>query len=79
MAGVSDCFFCKEYTRERDNSKRIEARNGVMHHEIRALMLKLSWNEISGRYHWGEMTHRPSPSGFDLNYCPECGRRLEND
>lgn len=71
-----ECFFCKEYARMRDQHALIESRNGITHHDIKAVMLLISWNELSGRHHWGETTHRPKPGGFDLNYCPECGRRL---
>jgi len=70
------CFFCSENERLRDHFNLIESRGGGTHHEIHVEILQVSWNEIAGRHHYGTMTHRPKPFGFDLNYCPECGRRL---
>jgi len=76
MAGMSSCFFCEDYRRLRQYYDQIEDRGGGTHHEIRVETLLISWNEIAGKHHYGTMTHRPKPMGFDLNYCPECGRKL---
>lgn len=77
MAGMR-CFFCSEYNRLLDYDGGREEVNPKLHHSYGALILQLSWNDIAGRHHWSEQTIRPRPEGFQLRFCPECGRRLDS-
>ena len=70
------CQFCAELERLEEHEKFVEAHSEYHRHEFGVVLLQIDWNQLSGRHHWGEMTHRPRPEGFKLNYCPECGQRI---
>lgn len=73
------CTFCKYLTEMHAFDRIRENGNPMLHHDYHALILQRSWNDMTGTAHAGTMTHKPKAVGFDLNYCPECGRKLNGD
>ena len=70
------CDFCAYLSDlERDASRREDGAPWI-HHDFHALILSRSWNDYLGTAHAGTMVHRPKAVGFEIRYCPECGRKL---
>lgn len=70
------CDFCKDYEHFKELDRT--ASNPHTRHDYHVALIRRSWNERVGRSHAGEMTHRPKGCGYDLKYCPECGRRIDD-
>lgn len=70
------CDFCKYLSDlERDDLRR-EHEAPWLHHDYHVLILQRVWNDYTGTAHAGTMAHRPNAVGFEINYCPECGRKI---
>ena len=70
------CDFCK-YLADMQSFDRIrEHGNPRLHHDYHVLILQRAWNDYTGTHHAGTMVHRPKAVGFEINYCPECGRKI---
>ena len=71
------CTFCEYLFELQAAARRKEDSNPKLHHDYHALILSRAWNDYTGTAHAGTMTHKPKVVGFELNYCPECGKELE--
>ena len=72
------CDFCKYLADLERDADRREDGALWLHHDHHVLILSRAWNDYLGTAHAGEMTHRPKAVGFEINYCPECGRKLKD-
>ena len=73
------CKFCESY----ESWMRVEEfdeedeRLGKRKREISVAMVIRSWYEKRGKRNSGSITdYRYRGCGYKLNYCPECGRKL---
>lgn len=70
------CYFCRYLYGIQTLDRTIERGNPRLHHDYHIAIYQRAWNEYTGTAHAGTMMHRPKAVGFDLNYCPECGRKI---
>lgn len=73
------CDFCKYLSDQEAAARRREADSDILHHDFHVLLFERAWNDLTGTTHAGEMTHKPKAVGFDINYCPECGRKIRKE
>ena len=62
------CNFCRKL------SEQIKATEGKRMHAYEAGLTRLSWKAEEGR----EKAATLSWGGYKLNFCPECGRKIES-
>lgn len=78
------CKFCESFTEIREAKERSYEHpnlyaDGRMHYEINAAMVVSVWSDrIEKRYAARSTYYRRFGVGYKLNYCPECGKRLQS-
>lgn len=70
------CRFCDEYNRIRNYNGVRKNISETLRFEYGVVIQQITWNTIAGRAHYGTTAYRPIPEGFEINYCPECGKKL---
>ena len=70
------CDFCKYITEMKTFDRIREQGNAMLHHDYHVAIVQRAWNDFTGTAHAGIVTHKPKAVGFEVRYCPECGRRL---
>lgn len=76
------CAFCEAMEH---NKKLDEISNGIKeeylpkrYYEYTVAIVRRSWTKERGKRHAGRVTdYRNQGIGYQLNYCPECGRKLK--
>lgn len=72
------CEFCKYLTDMQTFDRIREQGNPRLHHDYHVAIIQRAWNDYTGLEHSGTMAHKPRAVGFEIRYCPECGKRIED-
>ena len=80
---MSKCEFCERLEARKDADKfcegyGVDPKLGPKHNVYTAVLLATSWYEKYGKQTASTMTYyKEYKFGFDLNYCPECGKEIK--
>ena len=80
---MKDCIFCDfyEHYKRVDRYIRQEAKKTksmIINHEYSVALVERAWENGTSKRNSNRATHYKNKGiGYDLNFCPECGRQLK--
>lgn len=70
------CEFCENL----EFQKVLDSANNEIINAYSVAFVVRSWTEAKGEERAGRITdYRDKGKGYQLNYCPECGRKIEEE